>query len=137
MITIDVKGKPVGQGAVRYNTSGHGYHANQKLLKPWRDMIKAAVMEAWGGAAPWIGGVEVQATFCFEHLKSHRKANGVLRDDAPLIKTTAPDLDHLQRAVGDALKDAGAILSDAQICSWTASKAYSEQPGLHLVIRKL
>ena len=100
-------------------------------------MIKEAVIQAWGGAAPWIGGVEVQASFSFAHPKAHYRTNGQLKDDAPLVKTTAPDLDHLQRAVGDALKDSGAILSDAQICSWVASKTFSEQPGLHLMIRKL
>lgn len=136
MITIEVRGIPAGQGAIRYGPTGKGYHADKKT-RPWKALVMDAVAEAWGGAAPWTAAVEVQACWYFPHLKSHYRSNGQLKDDAPAFKTTAPDLDHLQRAVGDALEGAGAIINDSQICSWLVSKGFSEQPGLHLIIRRL
>lgn len=138
MIKIRVNGTPVGQGAIRRSPNSRAsYHANKTQLMPWRDSIIHAVVDAWGGAAPWTDGVEAQAVFGFPHLKSHYKINGELRDTAPLAKITAPDLDHLQRAVGDAMAQAGAIVDDAQICSWVASKVYTQHPGLDLIIRRL
>lgn len=40
--------KPVGQGAIRHNAYGSGYHANGDLLKPWRSAVQAAAAAATG-----------------------------------------------------------------------------------------
>ena len=83
------------------------------------------------------GPVEVQAHFVFPRPKSHyhssKKRQGELRGDAPLWHTSAPDLDKLQRAIGDAL--AGVVIrDDAQIARWRVSKSYGQTPRAMITV---
>lgn len=52
-----------------------------------------------------------------------------------LVPTGAPDLDKLQRALGDALEAAQRVPNDAQIVVWNASKSYAEARGPGTAVR--
>ena len=55
-----------------------------------------------------------------------------------LAVTVPPDLDKLQRAVGDALSiNAGLIKDDAQIIEWHARKEYGDQGGVVIQVEFL
>lgn len=142
MISFEVAGEPAGQGALRTSASGHVYETT-KGHRPWRQAVIAEAREAWAGAEPWLGAVRVDVEFIFPRPKNHfgtgRNA-GICKPSAPYYHTRTPDLDHLQRSIGDALKLAGCIRDDAQIAAWRPEKHYhgqGEQVGARVTIYKL
>lgn len=104
-----------------------GGEANKKLA-PWRGHVTQTVGEAWGDAPLLLGPVEMRVTFAFPRPKGHygsgRNAS-VLKPNAPMYKTSAPDLDKLVRAIGDALT-ARVFRDDAQVAVWVVRKVYDE-----------
>lgn len=140
-IMFEVEGTPVGQGMHRTNRyTGHIYEAS-KGHGPWRRKIIKTAQEATGDDwQPILGPVEVFAVFTFPRPKKHYgtgKNATVLKSGAPLAHTVGPDLDHLQRCLGDALEHAEIIGSDAAICAWQASKVYGDVPGVHVMVTKI
>lgn len=120
-------GLPVAQGSK--NPWGG---ESAKGLKPWRQDIRKAALEAMEGEPPTLSPVQVRMTFVFPRPKSHYgtgKNAGVLKTRAPLHRTSAPDLDKLIRAVGDAMTGV-VVRDDAQICSIEAHKVNGEIPGV-------
>jgi Holliday junction resolvase RusA-like endonuclease len=84
------------------------------------------------GYPPWVGPVTLRAVFIFPRPKTHfgtgRNAERV-KESAPGWKTTAPDLDKLVRALGDALT--GVVFrDDAQIVDIAVTKIYGQTPGV-------
>jgi crossover junction endodeoxyribonuclease RusA len=126
--TFTVHGIPQPQGSLVRNSANPG-------LKPWRQDLVDVATEAWADRDPLTGPVEVVATFTFPRLRSHYgtgRNSGTLKPSAPLAHTTKPDLDKLQRALGDALTLAGVLRDDSLICSWVVSKTYGQTPGAHI-----
>lgn len=137
MITFSVDGDPVGQGALRQNKYGATYETS-KGHKPWRQAVIAEARDAWAGADAWHSvAVSVTVVFTFARLRKHYRANGELRADAPIYKITAPDTDHLERSIGDALTLAGCIRDDAQIAHWDAIKVYGDRPGALITVKAM
>lgn len=123
-VTLWVPGRPVGQGAIRHSKQGFGYHANAHDLKPWREKV------AWCAKAAKVplllGAVQVEYRFVLLRPKT------VTRD----FPTTAPDLDHYIRALGDALKGI-AFTDDSLICSITSTKVYGAEEGVEISVSPL
>ena len=121
MITLVVPGIPAPQGSKNQFGGESSPH-----VAGWRTAIaKEALGEMRDREIIW-GPVEVQVKFIFPRPKKHYysgKREGQLRDDAPFYHANAPDLDKLQRAVGDALSKI-VINDDSQIARWTTSKSY-------------
>lgn len=139
---VEVHGIPVAQGSMVRSVFGLRYY-NHKALMDWRHSVMKELVHArpdgWDDAAP----IEVIATFVFPRPASHfgtGKNASRLRPSAPEHKVTAPDLDKLTRACGDAIEEAGIVSNDAQICGWEVLKRYaetSETPGALLSIMRL
>jgi crossover junction endodeoxyribonuclease RusA len=122
-------GLPVAQGSK--NPWGG---ESAKGLKPWRNDIRSAADAAMDGEGLILSPVLVRMTFVFPRPKSHYgtgKNAGVLKTRAPLHRASAPDLDKLIRAVGDALT--GVVFrDDAQIVTVEAHKINGETPGVRV-----
>lgn len=103
-----------------------------KREKPWRQTIVAAIENS--RRKPDIGddyAVEIEALF----LLRRPKTVGKMERKRP---TKYPDLDKLQRALGDAMTDAGLYSDDSQIVKWTASKEYVEdksEEGVSVIVK--
>jgi Holliday junction resolvase RusA-like endonuclease len=69
------------------------------------------------------GPVLVRLAFYLDRPKSHFGAKG-LRPTAPDFPHKRPDLDHLQRAIFDALTQAGVWMDDSQVVTAHAAKRY-------------
>lgn len=117
---IIIPGECVPQGSKSVNRkTGHMFEANGRL-KAWRK--EAAVhldqyIGTWFGAwTPYDGPLRVQVTF---YLPKPRTVTREL----PSVK---PDLDKLQRALGDMLTIAEIIADDARIVTWHSSKRYGD-----------
>ena len=134
MIDVTVYGAPVGQGAIKHLGKGRpAIHANGKLLHPWRNAIVAATarrLDELGIEEPLDGPLRLEAVFSLPRPKT------VTRE----YPTVPPDIDHLERALCDALKKARAITDDARIVKTEMSKQYETTdvpPGVSFQIARL
>ncbi|MFZ9960538.1 MAG: RusA family crossover junction endodeoxyribonuclease, partial [Candidatus Limnocylindrus sp.] len=90
-LELDVPGTPRPQGSKRH--VGRGILVEScRELKPWREAITAAAIEA--GATRAEGPIIVRLEFRFDRPKGHYGKRGV-KDSAPATKTTKPDIDKL------------------------------------------
>lgn len=122
-----VPGEPITEGSVRTFTSGQRTivtHDRGRKLEWWRIRVAHAAEKA-AKRAGWEprhdGPVEVWAEFRLPRPKSAPKS----RKHAQ----TKPDLDKLQRAIGDALapyKRSGVLRDDSRIVGWSAVKRYAD-----------
>ncbi len=132
IFTCTIPGTPQQQGSKR-NVGKFSIEANRNLA-PWRAdaiyRLQQAMTEQM--VVQYVEPVRVTATFYYARPASHygtgRNAS-VLKPSAPYFKASAPDLDKLQRALGDALTQAGVIRDDALIVTWIAIKAYDRAGG--------
>lgn len=127
-LTLEVLGEPIGQGNIRHLGAGRpAVHQNAKTLKPWRGRVQDAAEEQIAatihkGRFPiTTEPVAIDATFTVRKPVAAPKR----RQTWPV---TRPDVDHLFRAIGDALTAAGVWRDDSQIVELTARKVY---PGEH------
>jgi len=127
-------GLPAAQGS----KTPWGSEAN-KRLPGWRTDMRIAGYAAMRGEAPLGGPVSLRATFTFPRPKHHfgtgKNADRV-KDSAPGWKTSAPDLDKLVRALGDALTGV-VIRDDALIVDLAVTKIYGQTPGVVVKVRPL
>lgn len=121
LVEFEVIGTPAAQGSKRH--VGNGVMVETaKGHKPWRQAVAAAardVAEHDDVAAPFDEPLRLSVVFRFAMPKSRKAA---VRRNGVGPKVSAPDLDKLVRAVGDALTESGLIRDDALICEVHASK---------------
>jgi Holliday junction resolvase RusA-like endonuclease len=132
-LEFSVPGIPIPQGSKTRWGSEDNPHT-----KPWRETVAREAVEA-SPDGPFLGPVAVRVDFVFPRPKAHYRSGryaAVLRDDAPVWVTRAPDLDKLQRAIGDAL--AGFLVrDDAQIAAWDTRKLYGSPPRADITLTTL
>lgn len=115
-----VIGHPRPQGSHRL-ARGRLINDNPDLAA-WRELVALYAKIAAAGAPALDEPVCVEATFTF--LKPPTSKFG-----EPI---GPPDTDKLQRALGDALTDAGMVLDDSRIVSWSASKRWGAEEGVQV-----
>lgn len=134
LVEFSVHGLPIAQGS-KNQFGGE----SSKFLKPWRNDIRVAAFDAMSGYPPWSGGVQLRAVFIFPRPKAHLRTGkhaGEVKASAPGWKTSAPDLDKLIRALGDALT--GIVYrDDAQIVGISVTKIYGQTPGVTVSLAAL
>lgn len=127
LLHITVRGLPVGQGNIRYNAHGAGYHANAGRLRPWRAVVADTAAAAMASRPLIDAAVGLDAVFTLPRPKSHSRTGRnahLLRDAAPMFPLGAPDLSHLVRAAEDALTGV-VLVDDARIVDYgTVGKRY-------------
>lgn len=117
---IIIPGECIPQGSKSVNRkTGHMFEANSRL-KTWRkeagthlQLYTGTYFGAW---QPFDGPLAIDVTFYLPRGKTVTR-------ELPSVK---PDLDKLQRALGDMLTIAGIIKDDARIVTWHSSKRYGE-----------
>ena len=133
LVTVWVPGRPETQGSTRcFMPQGSRkpviVHDNRRL-EAWRTAVTFLVKHAahkvrWD--TPLDEPVEVVATF---YLAAPKRP----RFELPAVK---PDLDKLQRAIGDALGN-GILKDDSRIVHWDVWKRYGAEPGVKLTLTRL
>lgn len=120
LLRLRVVGLPAPQGSKRHVGQGVMVESS-KRVKPWREAVKAAAIEASHGAALRLDGpLYLELTFVMQkpvRPKSHRPDR-------------MPDLSKLVRSTEDALTDAGVWADDARVVDLVAHKVYAD-PGEH------
>lgn len=107
MITIVVRGLPAPQGSKRHVGNGVMIESSKKV-KPWRQDVVAAAVEARNGAPTLDGPLRARIVFTLPKPKSAPKRKRTYAD-------RKPDLSKLLRSTEDALVTAGVIADDARI----------------------
>ena len=134
-VSFFVPGTPAQQGSKRYVGKGIMIDTNSQL-KSWR----GAVAQACPMEAPLNGPIRLYLEFCYCRPKSHygsKNKEPYLKPDAPLYKTSAPDLDKPIRAIGDALTGV-AYVDDAQVAELHVKKTYTcQQAGVFVQIEAI
>lgn len=145
VIELWVPGVPVPQGSKVAQKGRHQAFAtvvdsNKDKLRPWRAQVSSFAIDAWGSRAPLDEPVCVHMEFVFPrpsaHFGSGKNAN-VLKASAPYYKTTKPDKDKLERAVNDALTDAGVLRDDCRVVDGGSRKVYGPKPGARVWIQTM
>jgi Holliday junction resolvase RusA-like endonuclease len=109
-------------------------------LMPWREAIVSQIIRDGYDRARLDVPVLVRAEFLFPRPKAHfgsQKGKPYIKDSAPYWKASDPDLDKLQRSVGDALAQGGVLTDDNLIVRWDTAKRYcfmGEREGAFLEV---
>lgn len=142
ILRFDIDGKAAPQGSVKVGRQGQVYPA-ARGLRAWRETVAtyatvAAHREQF--VLQKTDPVRVVMRFTYGRPDSHfRRSKGhrLLRADAPVAKTTTPDLDKLVRAVLDALVIGRVLHDDRQVASLTAEKAWGTGDRVEIMIRPI
>lgn len=126
-LVVTVYGKPVTQGS-KVRTRWSVRDDNADRLRPWREAVKQAALDVLAGRERLEGPVSVVVTFTFDRPKSAPKT----RPCWPITRSSG-DVDKLQRAIFDALTDAGVWRDDSQVIDVRARKVHVGDGGaLHI-----
>ena len=124
-VEIRVIGLPAPQGSKRligHTKMGRGILVESSAkVKPWREAVKYAALDALTMGAPLVGPVDVQMVFTLPKPKSAPRRRQIWPDKRP-------DLSKLVRSTEDALSDAGVWEDDARVVRCVAAKVF---PGEH------
>lgn len=139
--TVFVPGLPRPQGskkAFQHKGGAIVLMEMSKGLRPWRDSVMAAVQaEGWHTDPLIVGPVQLQLLFVLPRPKHHYRTGRFaheLKPASPHWHSHTPDASKLQRAVEDALVQAGALRDDAQIAVWSGAKEYGSTPGVRITL---
>jgi Holliday junction resolvase RusA-like endonuclease len=124
-ISIRVFAHPAPQGS-KIRTKWGMREASAGLM-PWREAIVSQIIRDGYSNTLLDVPVLVRAEFLFTRPKAHygsKKGVPYIKGDAPFWKSSDPDLDKLQRSVGDALAQGGVLKDDNLIVRWDAGKRY-------------
>ena len=124
-LDITVYGAPAPQGSKKFVgvKAGRGIMIeSSKAVKPWREAVKSAAMDAMrqAGAVRLVGALSVEMIFTLPKPKSAPKRSRSWPD-------RKPDLSKLVRSTEDALTDIGAWEDDARIVSCLARKVFPDE----------
>ncbi len=146
-IIITAYGSPVTQGSIRSLGAGRpSVHSNAKRLKPWRQTVHEAALDAMRLHDRLDGPVQVRLLFCLDRPMGHygRGRNaGTVRGSAPRHPATrsSGDIDKLSRSCLDSLVSAGVMVDDSQVVDLRARKTWAGGedalpiPGVRIEVR--
>jgi Holliday junction resolvase RusA-like endonuclease len=146
-LTVVAHGLPSPQGSKRSVAAGVLVDQNPRALQTWREDVKLAAIRAceatpsWEKAYPAIVGY---FTFAMPRPAHHHVGGDrlrELRDNAPALHATRPDLDKLLRSTWDALTTAGVWADDSRCAQAFIVKRYVgassetlDLPGVRIVL---
>jgi Holliday junction resolvase RusA-like endonuclease len=135
-VRIVAYGRPAPQGSKRHVGNGVMIESS-KRVKPWREAVKQAALDARGLQPPFDCPVVVTMVFTMP-----KPASAPKRTKTWPMRT--PDLSKLIRATEDALTDAGVWADDARVVEYErAAKVFPledpdalDSPGVVIYVRQ-
>ncbi len=130
-IQFTVKGQAIPQGSPKLgrHRDKHGVLKpcillDSEKLRAWRQLVSVMAKRAIPDGAHWVlhnGSMSVFDEAVVVVARFFLRPPG--RANFGDICSVKPDLDKLQRAIGDALEDAGIVSNDSRIVGWPACPA--------------
>lgn len=133
LISFWVAGNPATQGSKSPGRGGIGFHESDKKLPAWRK----AVEEAGKMVANQLDGVPYDFPL---RARLDVFLPAPKRSKFGKYPAGKPDLDKLQRAVGDGLTASGLIKDDSRVVVWRARKHWAVEgtgPGARIQLEDL
>jgi crossover junction endodeoxyribonuclease RusA len=131
-LRVVAHGEPAAQGSKKAFKRGKKIVLVEMSdhLPKWRASVEAAARLAAGpGWAAIDGAVSIAGEVRLRKPKTTKY---------PDYPAGAPDLDKLQRAIGDALTKSAVIKDDARIIHWCIKKVWAEDmPGMDIEIAEI
>jgi Holliday junction resolvase RusA-like endonuclease len=121
-----VPGVPVPQPRARITTRGkfaHAYTPKDHPVHEWRKAVAQAALDAANGQTFGSAPILFRAVYMFPRPKTHLDRFGDVKG-AHLGAIPPRDLDNLNKAVWDALTDAGIWHDDKQVCDSRETKVF-------------
>lgn len=127
-VAFPVHGVPAPQGSKRaFVVNGRAVLTESSAkVKPWREAVVNAAVDAMNGREPLEGPVAVFVSFRLPRPKTVKR-------DLPSVR---PDLDKLSRSTLDALTTAQVFKDDSQVCDMHIYKRYG-LPGADITVTVL
>lgn len=143
-MTFFVAGHPKGQPRARAFAMKRGGQTFVRMYDPataegWKSLIAGAAKEHVP-FPPITGPVRLEIIFYMPRPKSHYRANGDLKPNAPRCHTGKPDLDNLEKAVMDCFTNLGMWGDDSQVATKVTEKVYEGAglpPGARISVDEL
>jgi Holliday junction resolvase RusA-like endonuclease len=142
MIAFFVPGKPQPAGSKRAFRNPHTGHINvvdaNKNAGAYKQQVAEAALAMYRGPLLTVP-LQMQIDFYVQRPKSHYRTGGnahLLRDSAPRVPTTKPDLLKLARGIEDALTGV-VYVDDSLIAYEVLSKSYATEgfpPGAYVAV---
>lgn len=145
-VTFSVVGNPVGQGSKTPGQRKDGtlyVREAVKHVKPYRDKVKAAALQARPGGHKPMTNVVAHVWAYYRRPASHYFTGqnaGVVKPTSPKYPVVKPDLDKVTRLLLDAAKDARLIRDDAHVIDLHVSKRYAdmlEPTGMNITLEEI
>lgn len=128
MLTIRIEGKPIAWSRPRPRRYG-GFYSPHKETGWYAQILLQA--KAFKPASPMDGPLRLSIEFLMPRPQARKK------DTWHIVR---PDRDNLEKLVSDALKDAGWMRDDSQVCSGPVEKRYPKQgemPGALITLERI
>ena len=137
MIELVVYGPPAPQGSKRHVGNGVMVESS-KAVKPWREAVKAAGVDAMDGGEALDGPLVARMVFTMRKPASAPKRRRTWPD-------RTPDVSKLVRSTEDALTEAGVWADDARVVEYSrVAKVFPGEdpealhvPGARIVVAQL
>jgi Holliday junction resolvase RusA-like endonuclease len=139
IITFQVLGTPVAKGRAKVAIRGKfaTMYTPKKTVDAERSLLAQALQ--YKPDTPWTGPIGIKVKCVFARPKNHYrtgKNSHLLRDDAPSLHTSRPDVDNLTKSVFDALNEVF-FKDDCQIVMAIPYKVYGDVPRIEITIYKI
>ena len=131
MIELSIPLPPVAKGRPRMTKAGIAY--TPAKTRNYEQQVATFVKARMQGTPPLQGPVSVYMRFLLPIPPSWNKAKKEQARNRDLLPASKPDLDNLVKAVVDACNGI-TWLDDSQIVHESASKLYSDNPGIVMVV---
>lgn len=141
-VSFTVAGEPKGQPRPRAFARRMGDKWVARVFdagtaEAWKQQVAVAATP-FRPASAIEGAVCLKVGFVFRRPKSHFRANGQLKPNAPHDFLSKPDADNLAKAVMDSLTQLGGFWrDDAQVAQLWVWKRYGREPGAMVEIREV
>ena len=125
--TFFIAGQPKPQARPRFARRGK-FVTTYSETTDWKKTCIKNMREIFACVGKYENAIRVDLDFYFQRPKSHYrtgKFSHLLRDDAPKYHIKKPDKDNLEKAVTDAMTDAGLIKDDCIIVGGETWKSYA------------
>jgi crossover junction endodeoxyribonuclease RusA len=126
-LTFFADGEPVGQPRPRACIRGKraGVY-DPGTADAWKRIISIRAKQAWD-KVQFTGPIKLLLVIWMPRPKKHFNKGGAVVPSAPTWHTARPDLDNIEKAIKDAITDAGVWRDDSQVCAVVKTKRYAEK----------